>query len=95
MENISISLLCTLIGCIIGIFGYKRTQKKDIEEDTTRIVKMDVKLDAIGKNVDEIRLENKDFSKSINNLNERVTVVEQSVKLAHHRIDGLEEKERR
>lgn len=95
MENISISLLCSLIGCIIGIFGYKRTQKKDIEEDTTRIVKMDVKLDTIGKNVDEIRLENKDFSKSINNLNERVTVVEQSVKSAHHRIDGLEEKERR
>lgn len=90
MENITITMLCTIIGCVVGVLGYKRVSKKDTEEDIKKLVKMDVKLDTIGNNVNEIRLENKDFSKSINALGERVTIVEQSTKSAHHRIDDLE-----
>ena len=53
--------------------------------------KLETKLDMISRNIDEIRLDNKDFSKSIQQLAERVSAVEQSAKSAHHRIDQLEE----
>ena len=54
--------------------------------------KLETKLDMISRNIDEIRLDNKDFSKSIQQLAERVSAVEQSAKSAHHRIDQLEER---
>lgn len=79
------------IGCAIGILGYKRTSKKDDAEQIRHDTKIDVKLDTIAKNVDETRLDIKDFNKTISGLSERVTKVEESTKQAHKRIDGLEE----
>lgn len=81
----------TGIGCAIGILGYKRNAKKDDAEQIRHDTKIDVKLDTISKNVDETRLDIKDFNKTISGLNERVTKVEESTKQAHKRIDSLEE----
>ena len=50
----------------------------------------DVKLDSIAKNVDEIRLDNKDFTKTVNKLSERITTVESNVESVKERVDGLE-----
>ena len=53
------------------------------------------KLDIISKNVDEIRLDNKDISKSLQSLAERVSAVESSTKSAHHRLDNIEDSMRK
>lgn len=93
--EIGIPLLCTILGVAISASSFYIARKKDTKDetqkDTERIVRIDEKLDTIKHNVDEIRLDNKDFSKSIQNLGERVSAVEQSAKSAHHRIDNLEE----
>lgn len=81
----------TGIGCVIGVLGYKKSQKKDNDDKVKHDTTIDIKLDNIAKNVDEIRLDNKDFSKSMTSLSERVTKVEESTKQAHKRIDNLEE----
>ena len=83
-------LATTGIGCIIGILGYKRTSKKDDAEKVRHDTKIDVKLDNIAKNVDEIRLDNKDFSKTINKLNERLGIAENDIKSVKGRVDDLE-----
>ena len=95
--TISIGLICTLLGAIITYIVFWNNQKNKVKvetkEETERNVRLEVKLDTISSNVNEIRLENKDFSKSLNQLSERVGKVEESAKSAHKRIDKIEEKE--
>lgn len=99
MENIPISLVFVIIGGIVGYATFfmnsKKNTKQETKEDTAMITSIDTKLNLISKNVDEIRLDNKDFSKSMNQLGERVSAVEKSVEQAHHRIDNLEELHRK
>lgn len=80
----------TGIGCAIGVLGYKRNAKKDDAEKVRHDTKIDVKLDSIAKNVDEIRLDNKDFSKTINKINERLGIAENDIKSVKGRVDDLE-----
>ena len=93
---ISIGLIFTIIGGIIGYATFYMNSKKNTKQETKEEVAMstnlETKLDMISRNIDEIRLDNKDFSKSIQQLAERVSAVEQSAKSAHHRIDQLEER---
>ena len=100
--EVIIGLAFTILGGILGILGYKRTERKDIEErvknnanvkaeQIRHDTKIDVKLDNIARNVDETRLDIKDFNKTIGSLSERVTKVEESTKQAHKRIDSLED----
>lgn len=95
MDSISIGLVFTIIGGIIAYATFYMNSKKNIKQETKEEVvtttKIDTKLDMISKNVDEIRLDNKDISKSLQSLSERVSAVEQSTKSAHHRIDNMEE----
>ena len=99
MEYISIGLVFTIMGSIIGYATFfmnsKKNLKQETKEETTAITSIGTKLDLISKNVDEIRLDNKDFNKSIHQLGERISAVEQSTKSAHHRIENLEELHRK
>lgn len=84
-------LFFTGLGGLLGYLTFRRNVKKDNDDQIRHDTKIDVKLDNIAKNVDEIRLDNKEFTKTVNALGERVTAVEQSAKVAHKRIDNLEE----
>lgn len=99
MDSISVELVFTIVGGIIGYATFymnsKKNTKQETKEETTVITSIGTKLDLISKNVDEIRLDNKDFNKSIHQLGERISAVEQSAKSAHHRIDNLEELHRK
>lgn len=96
---ISIGLVFTILGGVIGYATYLMNSRKNVKQETKEDVamstKLDTKLDMISKNIDEIRLDNKDFNKTIHQLGERLSVVESSAKSAHHRIDNLEELHRK
>lgn len=93
---ISIGLIFTALGGVIGYATFymnsKKNTKQETKEDVAMTTKLDTKLDMISKNIDEIRLDNKDFVKTIRDLSERVSAVEQSTKSAHHRIDQIEDR---
>lgn len=99
--EVVVGLVFTIVGGVIGILGYKRTEKKDIEDEITKKAnadaekirhdtKIDIKLDNIAKNIDEIRLDNKDFSKTINKISERLGVAENDIRTVKGRVDDLE-----
>ena len=96
---ISIGLVFTILGGVIGYATYlmnsKKIVKQETKEDVAMSTKIDTKVDMISKNIDEIRLDNKDFNKTIHQLGERLSAVESSTKSAHHRIDNLEELHRK
>jgi hypothetical protein len=99
MDSISVGLVFTIIGGIIGYATFymnsKRNTKQETKEEVATTTKIDTKLDIISKNVDEIRLDNKDISKSLQSLAERVSAVESSTKSAHHRLDIIEDSMRK
>lgn len=89
MDGLSIGAACTIIGAFIGILGAIRLSKKDTKEDTQSFTRVETKLDYIGKDISDIKMDFRTHATKIASIEERVTRVEESTKSAHHRIDGL------
>ena len=76
---ISVIIQLISVGIFIGVFK-------------TTISFMQEQIREIKQNLKEDKQELKDEMRRYNNVLERMTINEQSVKSAHHRIDGLEQK---
>ena len=88
--EIWIGLICTIMGIIISYVTFYLNQKKEIKKDTKesaeRNIRLELKLDNIYNNLSEIRLDQKDISKVLNRLNEKVALLEQALTDAQKRI---------
>lgn len=93
MSNVSVALICSILGAIIGVLGFIRLSKADAKEETSSFTRVETKLDYIGKDVSDIKVDFRTQAKQISDIEQRVTRVEESTKSAHHRIDGLEREE--
>lgn len=95
LQTISIcaSLIFGSVALFFSIKGNRRTDTKDIEERVKSDTIVNVKLDNISNTTQEIKNEVSTMKHDIQNMDKRLVIVEQSVKSAHHRIDGIEEKE--
>lgn len=93
--EIWIGLICTIMGIIISYVTFYLNQKKEIKKDTResaeRNIRLELKLDNIYNNLSEIRLDQKDISKVLNRLNEKVALLEQTLTDAQKRIEKLEQ----
>lgn len=93
--EIWIGLICTIMGIIISYVTFYLNQKKEIKKDTKesaeRNIRLELKLDNIYNNLSEIRLDQKDISKVLNRLNEKVALLEQALTNAQKRIEKLEQ----
>lgn len=93
--EIWIGLICTIMGIIISYVTFYLNQKKEIKKDTResaeRNIRLELKLDNIYNNLSEIRLDQKDISKVLNRLNEKVSLLEQALTNAQKRIEKLEQ----
>ena len=90
MEEISLALICSILGAVIGIATFSRNRDKDIKKDTKEEAETKAKLDYISKGVDDIRIDFKTQQRDMQELKERVIKNEASIKSAHKRIDNLE-----
>lgn len=89
---IIISMLSLGFSVFMGLKSNKRTDTKDIEERVKENTRINMKLDAISNNTTDIKNEVSEMRKEINSHDGRIVKVEESVKSAHHRLDGLEER---
>ena len=93
-----INIGCALIGCIIGVLAYRKTQIKEIQNatelETKEKVQQNVKLDLLLTNNTEMKNSMKELDKKMDSFKddfiEKITRVEESCKQAHKRIDQLE-----
>lgn len=93
MENVTIGLICTVLGAVAAFLTQKRNFKQDAKEEASNYTKVETKIDYISNGVDDIRLDIKAQDRKISDISERLIRVEESTKSAHHRIDGLEKEE--
>ena len=82
-----ISIISLVVSVVRGIKTDSKTDAKELQERVAETTRLDVKLDAISKDLadlkDEIRLQRKEFQM----LSERVAKVEASASQAHKRLD--------
>lgn len=87
-----ISVLSVAFSIFFGLKSSKRADSDAVENKARESATVNVKLDEIGKNVQDIKYDISATKKEVQQLSDRIIVVEQSVKSAHHRIDTIGEK---
>lgn len=91
--TIEISTVITVISVAFalfsGIVAMRRNNRNDDSANAAQITTVIVKLENIGDDVKEIKENIRGVEEKIQQLDKRVTIVEQSAKSAHHRLDGV------
>ena len=92
-----ISIISVAFSVFFGFFSLsfnskndKRSDRVELEERVKENTRINMKLDTISNNTTEIKNEVTEMRKELNSHDSRIVKVEESVKSAHHRIDGLE-----
>lgn len=84
-----IGVFGTILGMLLGFFGFQRNRDKDVKQDASQTAVIETKLDNIYKGVDTIRIDMKAGELRTTELSEKLVRVDESTKQAHRRIDEL------
>jgi septal ring factor EnvC (AmiA/AmiB activator) len=87
-----ISIVSVAFSIYFGLKGNKRSDTRDIEERVRQDTIINTKLDSISQTMQDIKADIASMHNEINSHNDRLIIVEQSVKSAHHRLDNMEKK---
>ena len=90
MGELTLGILCSVVGTILGVIAALNYAKKDTKEETQCTTRLESKIDYAARGIDDIKLDNKEQSRQLNSMNDRLIVVEESTKSAHKRMDKLE-----
>jgi len=89
--------LLTFVSVIAAVYFAYKSNSRATTDEVSKKAQVDAvlsqKLDSISDDTKEIRKEITDVKVKVNDLSERVVIVEQSTKSAHHRLDRYEEEE--
>lgn len=89
----TISIICSILfGASTLYFALKNNKRTDTQDITNRATSdaiINVKLDNISNTTTEIRNEVKTMREDVKEIDRRLTVVEESTKQAHHRLDDF------
>lgn len=87
---ILISSLSLCVAGAVGIAGLRRNKATDDRKEASEMTTLIVKLENINNGVNEIKSDMRNMRNDIQDLRDRLIIVEQSTKSAHHRLDGLD-----
>lgn len=87
--SINTGVLIALIGCIVGLAGWLRNHDTDNERETSNMTTVIVKLENIRGSISDLKLDLKRTAEDLQSIDRRLTVVEESTKQAHKRINEI------
>lgn len=87
--NVNTGILIALIGCIVGLAGWLRNHDSDNERETSNMTTVIVKLENIRGSISDLKLDLKRTAEDLQSIDRRLTVVEESTKQAHNRINEI------
>ena len=90
MDNISIGILCTLVGLIISYAVFSRNKAKDDKGEGQQIGQVISDVGYIKSGIDDIKSEQREQRKINTELFTRIATVEASAEQAHKRLDHME-----
>lgn len=90
---ILISFVSVCVAGIVAVTSIRRNQANDDKKEASQMTTLIVKLENIGNGVNEIKSDMRNVREDMQELRDRLIIVEQSTKSAHHRLDTFEGKE--
>lgn len=90
--KIDIGIIIAVIGCLVGLFTYLRNKDKDSTNNGSVQATLKTDIEYIKDTLDNIRLDNREFSRQIGEHNNRIITLEEKIKVANDRIEKLEDK---
>lgn len=87
--DINTGVLIALIGCIVGLAGWLRNHDSDNAKETSNMTTVIVKLENIRGSISDLKLDLKRTAEDLQSIDRRLTVVEESTKQAHNRINEI------
>ena len=95
--NIEFNKILTFVSVVAAVYFAFKSNSRANNDEVSKKAQVDAilsqKLDSISDDTKEIRKEITDVKVKVNDLSERVVMVEQSTKSAHYRLDRYEEEE--
>lgn len=95
--SITFNEILTVVSVVAAVYFAFRSNSRANNDEVSRKAQTEAvlseKLDSISEDTREIRKEISDVKGAVNNLSERVVIVEQSTKSAHKRLDRYEDDE--
>jgi ABC-type transport system involved in cytochrome bd biosynthesis fused ATPase/permease subunit len=92
-ETITIGLLCTVVGAIIGYMSFVRNKAKDDRNEGQQSGQMLTELGYIKSGIDDIKTEQREQRQINTQTATELAAVKASAKQAHLRIDRIEGRE--
>lgn len=93
--NIEFNQILTFVSVVAAVYFAFKSNSRANNDEVSKKAQVDAilsqKLDSISDDTKEIRKEITDVKAKVNDLSERVVMVEQSTKSSHHRLDRYEE----
>jgi len=90
-----ISGLSLIVAIIVAISTIRSRNSTDDKREASQITTLIVKLETIADGVNEIKSDMRSVRGDVQDLRDRVVIVEQSAKSAHHRLDELLKKQQK
>lgn len=86
---ILISALSLIVAIIVAFSTIRSRNSTEDRQEASQITTLIVKLENINDGINEIKSDMKSVRTDMQELRDRVVIVEQSTKSAHHRLDDL------
>lgn len=86
MENISVALLCTVLGFSLSFLTFQKNSKKETESKATEQAEIKARLEYISQGIDDIRIDNKARDKQLNDINKRLIIAEEEIKTIEKKL---------
>ena len=86
-----ISTLSLIVASIVAITNLRRNNSADDKKQSAEMTTVIVKLENINTGINEIKADVRNVKSEVQELRERIVVVEQSTKSLHKRGDSLEQ----
>lgn len=87
-----LAVVSLLVSAFVGFTTIKRNKNNDDKKETTEFTTIAVRLESISGGIAELKSDFRHMSTEQQAIRERLVLVEQSVKSAHHRIDTIQGK---
>lgn len=91
--GILISIISLIVAAVVGFTNIKRNQTADNRQAAAEMTTVIVKLETLNNNVTEMKTELRSLGTNYQEIREKLIILEQSTKSAHHRIDAIEGKD--
>ena len=86
-----ISTLSLIVASIVAITNLRRNNSADDKKQSAEMTTVIVKLENINIGINEIKADVRNVKSEVQELRERIVVVEQSAKSLHKRVDEIKE----